>query len=77
MPLQVLLLAIVAMIGLATLRLVRVHRGRTPLPERIAADRRLGLGVASTAATTALDARSRLDTLRGIALRRGAAAGAA
>jgi hypothetical protein len=33
MPLQVFLLAIVAMIGLAALRLARVHAGRTPLPE--------------------------------------------
>jgi hypothetical protein len=32
--LQVLVLAIIAMAGLATLRLVRVQRGREPLPER-------------------------------------------
>jgi hypothetical protein len=33
MPLPLFLLAVVAMIGLATLRLVRVRMGRTPLPE--------------------------------------------
>lgn len=32
-PLQLFILAAVAMVGLATLRLVRVHFGRTPLPE--------------------------------------------
>ncbi len=47
------------------------------LEARIAADRRLGLGVGHVAAATALDARSRLDTLRSIALSRGAATGAA
>jgi hypothetical protein len=43
----------------------------------IAADRRLGLGVAQAAAATALDARSRLETLRRIALSRIAEPGAA
>lgn len=37
----------------------------------IATDRRLGLGVASGARATAIDARSRLDTLRRLALDRG------
>jgi hypothetical protein len=32
-PLQLIVLGVVAMIGLATLRLLRVHLGRTPLPE--------------------------------------------
>jgi hypothetical protein len=33
MPLQLLVLGIVAMAGLATLRVIRVQRGRTPLPD--------------------------------------------
>ena len=33
MPLPLFLIAVVAMTGLAILRLVRVHRGHTPLPE--------------------------------------------
>ena len=33
MPLPLFLLAVVAMIGLAILRLVRVGRGHTPLPD--------------------------------------------
>ena len=33
MPLPLFVLAVVAMIGLAILRLVRVRMGRTPLPE--------------------------------------------
>ncbi len=43
------------------------------LEGRIADDHRLGLGVASAATATARDARSRLDTLRGLALDHGQA----
>lgn len=43
------------------------------LEGRIADDRRVGLGVASGASDTAADARSRLNTLRGIAVTRGVA----
>ncbi|OGO55227.1 MAG: hypothetical protein A2V85_09640 [Chloroflexi bacterium RBG_16_72_14] len=63
MPLQVLHFAIVATLN--------------ALGARTATNRRLGLGVASTAAATALDAGSRLDTLSTIALNRGAEPGAA
>lgn len=44
------------------------------LETRIADDRRLRLGVASAATTTAADARGRLDTLRRMALDRGLSA---
>lgn len=43
------------------------------LEDRMAADYRLGLGVASAAAATARDARSRLDTLRRLAVGHGQA----
>jgi hypothetical protein len=45
----------------------------TTLEGRIADDRRLGLGVASDAMATAKDARSRLDTLRRLAIDHGQA----
>ena len=44
------------------------------LEDRIAEDRRLGLGTAAAASATAADARGRLDTLVSIALSRGLAA---
>jgi hypothetical protein len=46
------------------------------LEDGIAADRRLGLGIATAASATALDARGRLDTLSRLANARGAAASA-
>jgi len=49
----------------------------TTLEDRIAEDRRLGLGVASDVMATAKDARSRLDTLRRLAVEHGQAWAAA
>ena len=68
---QLMILAGASMVALAMSRVIRVHVGRAPH------DHRLGLAVTSTVEATAVDARSRLDTLRRLAVDHGQAWAAA